>query len=213
MNEVATGIAGTETALGARLAARRTCSPEPSDSRTTLSRPSISSPTASMPPTCSQSGWAPTGATSASTPESATTPPWSLPSSDTRHSSGGSVTRCSSRRRCDVDLRYSRCEPHFRVVTDAGVDDGYYSIVLNTNPYTYLGNRPLDLSHAATFDRGLVAVTFRTMRATAIVRSLIEALRGGRQARSLAGRADRPATPGHRARAPVPISARRRLPR
>ena len=75
---------------------------------------------------------------------------------------------------------YSRGEPHFRVVTDAGVvDDGYYSIVLNTNPYTYLGNRPLDLSHAATFDRGLVAVTFRTMRATAIVRSLIEALRGG----------------------------------
>ena len=75
---------------------------------------------------------------------------------------------------------YSRGEPHFRVVTDAGVvDDGYYSIVLNTNPYTYLGNRPLDLSHAATFDRGLVAVTFRTMRATAIVSSLIEALRGG----------------------------------
>ena len=75
---------------------------------------------------------------------------------------------------------YDRRHPHFRVVTDVGVvDDGYYSIVLNTNPYTYLGNRPLDLSHAATFDRGLVAVTFRTMGATAILRSLIEALRGG----------------------------------
>ena len=24
--------------------------------------------------------------------------------------------------------------------------DGYFTIVLNTNPYTYLGNRPLDLS-------------------------------------------------------------------
>ena len=46
-------------------------------------------------------------------------------------------------------------------------------------PVHYPGNRPLDLSHAATFDRGLVAVTFRTMGATAIVRSLTRALRGG----------------------------------
>jgi diacylglycerol kinase family enzyme len=75
---------------------------------------------------------------------------------------------------------YDRSTPHFRVVTDAGVvEDGYFSIVLNTNPYTYLGNRPLDLSHAATFDRGLVAITFRTMKAMAILRSLIGALRGG----------------------------------
>jgi diacylglycerol kinase family enzyme len=75
---------------------------------------------------------------------------------------------------------YDRRRPHFRVVTDDGVvDDGYFSIVLNTNPYTYLGNRPLDLSHAAGFDRGLVAVTFRTMKARAILRSLFGALRGG----------------------------------
>lgn len=80
---------------------------------------------------------------------------------------------------------YSRDRPHFRVSgTDAGgrpweVPDGYFSIVLNTNPYTYLGNRPLDLSPAATLERGLVAVTFRTMRATAILRSLAGALRGG----------------------------------
>ena len=59
------------------------------------------------------------------------------------------------------------------------LDDGYFSIVLNTNPYTYLGNRPLDLSPAATLDRGLVVVTFRTMSATAILRSLAGALRGG----------------------------------
>ena len=47
---------------------------------------------------------------------------------------------------------YDRHQPHFRL--DAGdrhvIDDGYFSIVLNTNPYTYLGNRPLDLSPAAT---------------------------------------------------------------
>jgi diacylglycerol kinase family enzyme len=75
---------------------------------------------------------------------------------------------------------YDRKHPHFRVVTDAGtIDDGFFTIVLNTNPYTYLGNRPLDLSPAATLDRGLVAVTFRTMRAAAIITSLAGALRGG----------------------------------
>jgi diacylglycerol kinase family enzyme len=75
---------------------------------------------------------------------------------------------------------YDRRRPHFRVVTaERVIEDGYFSIVLNTNPYTFLGNRPLDLSHAATLDRGLVAITFRTMKARAILRSLAGALRGG----------------------------------
>ncbi len=74
---------------------------------------------------------------------------------------------------------YDRKRPHFRVCTDERViDDGYFTIVLNTNPYTYLGNRPLDLSPAATLDRGLVAITFRTLRAMAIFSSLAGALRG-----------------------------------
>ena len=82
-------------------------------------------------------------------------------------------------------MRYDRKRPHFALSgvdadgTPFEVDDGYFTIVLNTNPYTYLGNRGLDLSPAATLDRGLVAVTFRTMRATAILRSLGGALRGG----------------------------------
>ena len=45
--------------------------------------------------------------------------------------------------------KYDRSEPHFQVTTSAMADDavdGYFTIVLNTNPYTYLGNRPLDLS-------------------------------------------------------------------
>jgi diacylglycerol kinase family enzyme len=76
---------------------------------------------------------------------------------------------------------YDRGEPHFRVSGDGGppVDDGYFTIVLNTNPYTYLGSRPLDLSPAATLDRPLVAITFTTMNAAAILRSLAGALRGG----------------------------------
>lgn len=82
--------------------------------------------------------------------------------------------------------KYDRTHPHFRVTTtepdarDARVvDDGYFTIVLNTNPYTFLGNRPLDLSPAAGLDQPLVAVTFRTMSVTAILATLAGALRGG----------------------------------
>jgi len=76
---------------------------------------------------------------------------------------------------------YDHRSPHFRLHGDGGpdVDDGYFTIVLNTNPYTYLGNRPLDLSPDAALDRRLVAITFTTMNAGAILRSLAGALRGG----------------------------------
>jgi len=76
---------------------------------------------------------------------------------------------------------YDRHTPHFRLRTDGDrtIDDGYFSIVLNTNPYTYLGNRPLDLSPAATLDNPFVVVTFRTMRVLPILRGLGAALRGG----------------------------------
>ena len=76
---------------------------------------------------------------------------------------------------------YDRSTPHFQVIGDGATDpiDGYFTIVLNTNPYTYLGNRPLDLSPAATLDRGLVAITFTEMGSVAILSSLAGALRGG----------------------------------
>lgn len=78
-------------------------------------------------------------------------------------------------------VNYDRKQPHFTVTTPSGkpVTDGYFTVVLNTNPYTYLGNRPLDLSPAAGFDRGLVAITFRTMKIRAILGGLGGALRGG----------------------------------
>ncbi len=76
---------------------------------------------------------------------------------------------------------YDRHHPHFSLsfADHTSVPDGYFTVVLNTNPYTYLGNRPLDLSPAASLERGLVAVTFRTMNAAAILGSLVGALRGG----------------------------------
>jgi diacylglycerol kinase family enzyme len=77
-------------------------------------------------------------------------------------------------------VKYDRSNPHFTVHCD-GADPvpGYFTVVLNTNPYTYLGNRPLDLSPEATLDNGLVAITFRTMKVTAILGGLGGALRGG----------------------------------
>jgi diacylglycerol kinase family enzyme len=77
--------------------------------------------------------------------------------------------------------KYDRSEPHFQVLTSGSPTpvNGYFTIVLNTNPYTYLGNRPLDLSPAATLDRGLVAVTFKTLKVGAVLRALGGALRGG----------------------------------
>lgn len=75
---------------------------------------------------------------------------------------------------------YDRRHPHFavRYPDGSGIEDGFFTVVLNTNPYTFLGNRPLDLSSAATLDRGLVAVTFRSLSAIAFASTLGRALRG-----------------------------------
>jgi diacylglycerol kinase family enzyme len=59
------------------------------------------------------------------------------------------------------------------------VEDALFTVVLNTNPYTYLGNRPLDLSPEAGLDRSLVVVTFTSLRARDLLGSLLGALRGG----------------------------------
>ena len=76
---------------------------------------------------------------------------------------------------------YDRSEPHFAVSGDGGppIDDGYFTIVLNTNPYTYLGNRPLDLAPGAELDQRLVAITFTRLDARSVLTSLAGALRGG----------------------------------
>jgi diacylglycerol kinase family enzyme len=60
---------------------------------------------------------------------------------------------------------FDRSRPRFSTVTEAGdeVDDAYFAICLNTNPYTYLGNRPLSIAPEAGLDRALVLVSVRTM--------------------------------------------------
>ncbi len=80
---------------------------------------------------------------------------------------------------------YDRSRPRFAVQHADGtvVDDAYLTIVLNTNPYTYLGNRPLDLAPEATLDRGLASITLRTMAFARFLRIIGSALGNGRALR------------------------------
>lgn len=73
---------------------------------------------------------------------------------------------------------YDRSTPSFSVeFADGRVDDGYILICLNTDPYTYLGNRPLHIAPEATLDSGLATVTLTSLRSHHLVRLVTEALR------------------------------------
>jgi diacylglycerol kinase family enzyme len=80
---------------------------------------------------------------------------------------------------------YDRKSPHFNLHIGSpdenveDVDGAYFSIVMNTNPYTYLGNRPLDLVPGADLNSGLSIVTFKSLGVTHVLRSLGAALKGG----------------------------------
>ncbi|MEY2451742.1 MAG: hypothetical protein QOD92_1316 [Acidimicrobiaceae bacterium] len=80
---------------------------------------------------------------------------------------------------------YDRSRPRFSVREDDGaaIDDGYFAICLNTNPYTYLGNRPFDVIPEATLDRGLAMVTFRSLALGTLVRAAASALGFGKDIR------------------------------
>ena len=112
---------------------------------------------------------------------------------------------------------YDRSRPRFSVRFADGsvVDDGYLCICLNTNPYTYLGNRPLNLAHEATLERGLAVVTLRTLAFAKTMRIIGSALGTGQAPAQLA--LDRPPHRPHGPRRhrlrPVPVPGRRRPPR
>ena len=77
---------------------------------------------------------------------------------------------------------FDRSRPRFAVHHADGtvVDDGYLTIVLNTNPYTYLGNIPLDLAPEIGLDDGLAAVTLRTMAFGRFLPVIASALASGK---------------------------------
>jgi diacylglycerol kinase family enzyme len=76
---------------------------------------------------------------------------------------------------------YDRSRPQFTLRTDDGrtCDEGRFTVVLNTNPYTYLGNRALDVAPSAGLSNALVAVTFTDLQVMTLIRALGSSLRGG----------------------------------
>lgn len=91
---------------------------------------------------------------------------------------------------------YERSRPRFSVRDHSGSSvDGYFAIVFNTNPYTFLGNRPLDVAPDATLDRALTVVTIQSLRLHHLARLTASALSSGtgltRGGRHVDYRADR----------------------
>jgi diacylglycerol kinase family enzyme len=81
---------------------------------------------------------------------------------------------------------YDRSTPRFavRFEDSAVVDDGYFAICLNTDPYTFIGNRPFKVAPSATLDTGLSMITLRTLAVWPLVRLAGRSLGGGAGIRS-----------------------------
>jgi diacylglycerol kinase family enzyme len=80
---------------------------------------------------------------------------------------------------------YDRSAPGFAVEFDDGtaIPDGYLAICLNSNPYTFLGNQPLNLAPAAGLDRALSLVTFRSLGFVTVLGVVASALGYGKPVR------------------------------
>jgi diacylglycerol kinase family enzyme len=75
---------------------------------------------------------------------------------------------------------YDRKYPHFTMNIDGrAIPNGFFSVVLNTNPYTFVGKHPIHLSSAASLEKKLVVVTFRRMTTPLMLKTLYSALRRG----------------------------------
>lgn len=57
------------------------------------------------------------------------------------------------------------------------VEDGYFAIVMNTNPYTFLGERPFNLAPGTDLDTPLTAVVLRSLSAVTVLGMAAAAIR------------------------------------
>jgi diacylglycerol kinase family enzyme len=79
--------------------------------------------------------------------------------------------------------RYDRRRPQFRIElrkvdgTDIEVEDGFFAIIMNTNPYTFLGERPFNVAPGTDLDTPLAAVVLRSLGAPTILALAASALR------------------------------------
>jgi diacylglycerol kinase family enzyme len=81
---------------------------------------------------------------------------------------------------------YDRRKPHFAVSLqrrngeEINVSDGYLALVLNTNPYTFLGERPFDVAPGTGLDTPLAALVVRSLGAVTMLGLVASALRRDR---------------------------------
>jgi diacylglycerol kinase family enzyme len=75
---------------------------------------------------------------------------------------------------------YDRSRPRFAVRHPDGtvVDDALFGLCQNSNPYTFLGDRPLDTNPNAGLDKPLTMLSFRDLDLLPTLRYLVEALLG-----------------------------------
>lgn len=79
---------------------------------------------------------------------------------------------------------YDRRTPHFKVCLpdddreQEEIDDGYFALVLNSDPYTYVHTRSLVVSPATTLEGPLTLLVVRSMRLVPFLRLVARALIG-----------------------------------
>jgi len=75
-------------------------------------------------------------------------------------------------------VSYDRKFPHFTMDIDGRhIPNGFFAVILNSNPYTFIGKHPISLSPAADLEKKLVVVTFRKMSSLLMLRTLYSAMR------------------------------------
>jgi diacylglycerol kinase family enzyme len=75
---------------------------------------------------------------------------------------------------------YERHRPGFSVrAGESLIDDAYFSVCLNTDPYTFLGSRPLHLAPQTSLATPLSMVTFQSLSLPTMMPMLVTALGDG----------------------------------
>ena len=75
---------------------------------------------------------------------------------------------------------YDRRRPHFRLELDDGtkVHDAFFAIVMNSDPYTFVGHRPFVVDPQNTAEAPFTVVALRSMRLRHFLAVMADALRG-----------------------------------
>ncbi len=76
--------------------------------------------------------------------------------------------------------RVDRKNPPIKVIDAQGnrIASGFFTVVMNANPYTFLGNRPFDLVKGTSLDQPLAVVTLESLSLSALVPVAVAALTG-----------------------------------